>query len=238
MIDKNKATWIDIDAPKKKYNFTPLVNEASPKGNVNSTDQLKETTYWKDFKAKGQLIGKILGVDEGKVSQELDNFGETLAQLGETGDAEGGMREVSALEQRLGKIDFGQEGLSPKIDINLFLNLVGDGRVDSIRTIRSLIDTRKSRNLAGYLNGAGKKVFTISLAGIFSKVGQKIREKEENIYQAFNALVKLSNFKKSNNPVGPGEIAMALAFNDCKLAGEQGDIETGTEGTHVEVKSS
>lgn len=172
------------------------------------------------------------------MSQELDNFGETLAQLGETGDAEGGMREVSVLEQRLEKMDFGQEGLAPKIDINLFLNLVGDGRVDSIRTIKSLIDTRKSRNLASYLNGTGKKVFTISLAGIFSKVGQKIREKEENIYRAFNSLIKLSSFKKNNNPVGPGEIAMALAFNDCKLAGEQGDIETGTEGTHVEVKSS
>lgn len=63
MTDKSKITWIDIDAPKNKYNFTALVNEASPKGNVNSTDQLKETTYWKDFKAKGQLIGKILGVD-------------------------------------------------------------------------------------------------------------------------------------------------------------------------------
>ena len=62
-MNKEDIQWVDIDAPKRKYNFTPLVNEASPKGNVNSTEQLKETTYWKDFKAKGQLIGKILGVD-------------------------------------------------------------------------------------------------------------------------------------------------------------------------------
>jgi hypothetical protein len=55
---KMKYTWIDIGREKKQtMHFTPI-NESG------QSERIKSTQYWKDFQAKGKLIGKILGVKE------------------------------------------------------------------------------------------------------------------------------------------------------------------------------
>ena len=165
----------------------------------------------------------------------MNSFGDKLAKLGDENSTEAGMKKIVDLDNLLNSdIDFGQKGLVPKLDSNVFLNLVGAGEIADILTVKKLITTRKNRSLSSFLSST-EPVSTIPLKQIFNKVEQKIKEPDDNIFHAFQSIVRLSNFKKHNNPIGPGEIAIALSFNDCKLADEQGDIQTGN--TNVEVKS-
>lgn len=223
-------TWIDIGQAKEQtMHFTPI-NESG------QSEKIKSTQYWKDFQAKGKLIGKILGVEEEITQKEIDKFGQKLAKLGgSNGSAEDGMNELTNLETTINSMNFGQNGLEPKIGVDTFLDLVARGQIENIQVLKELIETRKNRNLTKYLTNPAP-ISIVMLGPIFKLVGKNIHVSPDNLYSAYNALVGMTNFEKHKNAIGKGEIALALSFNDCKLAEEQGDIET--QNAHVEIKGS
>ena len=70
---------------------------------------------------------------------------------------------------------------------------------------------------------------------IFQKVFKNKDETFKNkISDLFQKILNMNQYKKSGGAVGKAEIAMAMFFNDCRLAKGKGDIEIA--GTPVEVK--
>lgn len=201
----------------------------------NFSSKLQNISSWQEFKNKGKLIGKLLGIPEEKVETELTKLGDTLATLVPDGGAEEGFNYIEQIKNTISSSK-AVDGLTPPLTTDHFLELVGKNMASSVKILADIITTRKKRKFMEFI-GNIDTIGIKSISDIQNIVAKQVRATPEEISMAFNALVNIGKFEKSSAPVGKGEIALAMMFGDCVLADDSGDVKAGSKYP-IEVKSS